>query len=126
MKNPNTNKHLPLEERCKIEKYINKGFTKYQIANELNKSQSSILKEIGNKRVLKPRNIFNENPFNYIYLKNCKVCTIYKSKHNFRNSHINLNLYFKLSSIYNSCLIIFIYLHHPFVWMILYCLWTIE
>ena len=75
MRNPNTNKHLTFEERCKIEEYINKGFRKYQIANELNKSQSTILREIRNNRVLKPRKIFNENPFNCIHLKDCKVCT---------------------------------------------------
>lgn len=69
------NKHLTYEERCKIEECINKGFRKYQIANELNKSQSTILREIRNNRVLKPRKIFNENPFNCIYLKDCKVCT---------------------------------------------------
>lgn len=75
MKNPNINKHLTFEERCKIEEYINKGLRKYQIANELNKSQSTILREIRNNRVLKPRKIFNENPFNCIHLKDCKVCT---------------------------------------------------
>ena len=75
MKNPNINKHLTFEERCKIEECINKGFRKYQIANELNKSQSTILREIRNNRVLKARKIFNENPFNCIYLKDCKVCT---------------------------------------------------
>ena len=75
MKNPNINKHLTFEERCKIEEYINKGFRKYQIANELNKSQSTILREIRNNRLLKPRKIFNENPFNCIHLKDCKVCT---------------------------------------------------
>ena len=69
------NKHLTFEERCKIEECINKGFRKYQIANELNKSQSTILREIRNNRVFKPRKIFNENPFNCIYLKDCKVCT---------------------------------------------------
>ena len=75
MKKTNINKHLTFEERCKIEEYINKGFRKYQIANELNKSQSTILREIRNNRVLKPRKIFNENPFNCIHLKDCKVCT---------------------------------------------------
>ena len=75
MKNSNINKHLTFEERCKIEECINKGFRKYQIANELNKSQSTILREIRNNRVLKPRKIFNENPFNCIHLKDCKVCT---------------------------------------------------
>ena len=34
------------------------------------------------------------------------------------NSHINSSLCFRLSSNCSSCLIIFIYLHHPFVWMI--------
>ena len=75
MKNPNINKHLTFEERCKIEECINKGFRKYQIANELKKSQSTILREIRNNRIFKPRKIFNENPFNCIYLKDCKVCT---------------------------------------------------
>ena len=75
MQNPNTNKHLTFEERCKIEECINKGFRKYQTANELNKSQSTILREIRNNRLLKPRKIFNENPFNCIHLKDCKVCT---------------------------------------------------
>lgn len=75
MKNPNINKHLTFEERCKIEECVNKGLRKYQIANELNKSQSTILREIRNNRVLKPRKIFNENPFNCIHLKDCKVCT---------------------------------------------------
>lgn len=37
----------------------------------------------------------------------------------FENSHINSSLYFKLSSNCNSCLIIFIFSHHPFAWMIL-------
>jgi len=71
MKNSSINKHLTFEQRCKIEECINK----YQIANELNKSQSTILREIRNNRILEPRKIFNENPFNCIYLKDCKVCT---------------------------------------------------
>lgn len=40
MKNTNINKHLIFEE-C-----INKGLRKYQIADESNKSQSTILREI--------------------------------------------------------------------------------
>ena len=35
------------------------------------------------------------------------------------NSHINLSLCFKLSSNCSSFLLIFIYLHHPFLWIIL-------
>ena len=35
------------------------------------------------------------------------------------NSHINSILCFRHSSNCNSCLIIFIFLHHPFVWTIL-------
>ena len=68
MKNSNINKHLTFEERCKIEECINKGFRKYQIANELNKSQSTILREIRNNRVFKPRKIFNENPFKILLI----------------------------------------------------------
>lgn len=69
------NKHLTFEERCKIEECINKGLRKYQTANELNRNQATILREIRNNRILKPRNIFNDNPFNCVHLKDCKVCT---------------------------------------------------
>ncbi len=69
------NKHLTFADRCKIEECINKGFRKYQTANEINKSQSTVLREIHNNRTFKPRNIFNENPYNCIHLKDCKVCT---------------------------------------------------
>lgn len=69
------NKHLTFEERCKIEECINKGLRKYQTANELNRNQATVLREIRNNRILKPRNIFNDNPFNCVRLKDCKVCT---------------------------------------------------
>lgn len=77
MKNNCTNngKHLTYDERCIIEDCINKGFRKFEIAKETNKSTSTILREIRKNRILKPRKIFNENPFNCIYLKDCHVCT---------------------------------------------------
>lgn len=59
MKNTNINKHLTFEEGCKIEECINKGFRKYQIVDELNKSQPTILREFRNNSVLKPRKVFN-------------------------------------------------------------------
>ena len=68
-------KHLTYDERCKIEECINKGLRKFEIANEIDKSTSTILREIRKNRILKPRKIFNENPFNCIYLKDCRVCT---------------------------------------------------
>ena len=68
-------KHITYEERCIIEDCINKGFRKFEIAKEINKSTSTILREIRKNRILKPRKIFNENPFNCIYLKDCRVCT---------------------------------------------------
>ena len=39
-------KHLSLEDRKIIEENINKGLRKFETANELNKSQSTIGKEI--------------------------------------------------------------------------------
>ena len=39
-------KHLSLEDRKIIEENINKGLRKYETAKELNKSQSTIEKEI--------------------------------------------------------------------------------
>lgn len=68
-------KHLTYDERLIIEECINKGFRKFEIAKEINKNTSTILREIRKNRILKPRKIFNENPFNCIYLKDCRVCT---------------------------------------------------
>ena len=71
----NNGKHLTYDERCIIEECINKGYRKFQIANEIDKSPSTILREIRKNRILKPRKFFNENPFNCMYLKDCRVCT---------------------------------------------------
>ena len=43
-------KHLSLEDRKIIEENINKGLRKFETAKELNKSQSTIGKEIKNNR----------------------------------------------------------------------------
>ena len=43
-------KHLSLEDRKVIEENINKGLKKFETAKELNKSQSTIGKEIKNNR----------------------------------------------------------------------------
>ena len=43
-------KHLSLEDRKVIEENINKGLRKFETAKELNKSQSTIGKEIKNNR----------------------------------------------------------------------------
>ena len=74
MKNCN-GKHLTYDERLIIEDCINKGYRKFEIAKELNRNTSTILREIRKNRIHKPRKIFNENPFNCIYLKDCRVCT---------------------------------------------------
>ncbi len=71
----NNGKHLTYDERSIIENCINKGMRKFEIAKEINKSTSTILREIRKNRILKPRKIFNENPFNCIYLKDCRICT---------------------------------------------------
>ena len=43
-------KHLSLEDRKIIDENINKGLRKFETAKELNKSQSTIRKEIKNNR----------------------------------------------------------------------------
>ena len=84
-------KHITYEERCIIEDCINKGFRKFEIAKEINKSTSTILREIRKNRILKPRKIFNENPFNCIYLKDCRVCTG-KCKYYLVQEEINISV----------------------------------
>ena len=66
-------KHLSLEDRKKIEEGIEKGFRKSKIAKLVNKSPSTITKEIKKNRKLKPRNMYNA-PNQCIHLKDCKVC----------------------------------------------------
>ena len=66
-------KHLSLEDRKIIEENINKGLRKFETAKELNKSQSTIGKEIKNNR--KRRYSQTENsPWKCKHYKDCKVC----------------------------------------------------
>lgn len=59
MDNLYNNKHLSLDDRFKIEEGIVKGLRKFQIAQSINKSPSTVAKEIKRNRKLKPRNSFN-------------------------------------------------------------------
>lgn len=66
-------KHLSLDDRKKIEEGIEKGLRKFEIAKSINKSPSTVTKEIKKNRKLKPRNSFNTTD-KCIHLKDCKVC----------------------------------------------------
>ena len=66
-------KHLSFDDRKKIQECIEKGFHKSQISKEINKSISTISKEIKKHRQLKFRNLCDD-PKDCIYLKDCKVC----------------------------------------------------
>lgn len=69
-------KQLSLSQRNKIEEMLNQRRRKFEIANELNKTQSTIAREINRHRILKPHNIYKtDNMFNCKYFINCKVCT---------------------------------------------------
>ncbi len=67
-------KHLSLEDRKIIENNINKGLRKFETAKELNKSQSTIGKEIKNNRKRRYSQIDN-SPWMCTYFKECKTCT---------------------------------------------------
>lgn len=72
----NTNKQLSLVQRNRIEEMLNQRKRKFEIANELDKTQSTIAREINKHRILKPYNIYNnDNNYNCKYFVNCKVCT---------------------------------------------------
>lgn len=66
-------KHLSLEDRKIIEENISKGLRKFETAKELNKSQSTIGKEIKNNRKLRCSNIDN-SPWMCKHFNECKVC----------------------------------------------------
>ena len=69
-------KQLTLSQRNRIEEMLNQRKRKFEIANELDKTQSTIAREINKHRVLKPHNIYkSDNMFNCKYFSNCKVCT---------------------------------------------------
>lgn len=70
------NKKLTLSQRIKIEEMLNQRCRKFEIAKELNKSQSTIAREINKHHIVKPHNPFkNDNSHNCKYFVNCKVCT---------------------------------------------------
>ena len=72
--NKKTVTHLSLEDRKNIELGIIEGLSKSQIAKKINRSPSTIAKEILKHRKLKPRNVFNADSI-CIYLKDCHKCT---------------------------------------------------
>ena len=72
----NVNKQLSLSQRTRIEEMLNQRKRKYEITNELDKTQSTIAREINKYSVLKPHNIYNsDNNYNCKYFINCKVYT---------------------------------------------------
>ena len=66
-------KHLSLEDRKVIEENINKGLRKFETAKELNKSQSTIGKEIKNNRKRRYSQT-EDSPWKCKHYKDCKVC----------------------------------------------------
>ena len=72
----NNNKQLSLSQRNRIEEMLNQRKRKFEIANELDKTQSTIAREINRHKILKPHNSYNnDNNYNCKYFVNCKVCT---------------------------------------------------
>lgn len=72
----NKGKQLTLSERIKIEEMLNQRHRKFEIANELDKSQSTIAREINKHKKVKPANPFRkDNMYNCKFFINCKVCT---------------------------------------------------
>ena len=66
-------RQLTLSQRIKIEEMLNQRHRKFEIANELNKSQSTIAREINKHKKLKPHNpLKNDNFYNCKYFVNCK------------------------------------------------------
>ena len=70
-----TQSHLSFEQRCKIENMLNQRKRKFEIANELDKSRSTISREINKHKQIKYSSIFNEFNYNCKFFKNCRVCT---------------------------------------------------
>ena len=76
MENSNNSKRLSLHQRNIIEDMLNQRKRKYEIANELGKTQSTIAREINKHKIIKPHNIYSSpNLFNCKFFINCKVCT---------------------------------------------------
>ena len=51
-------KKITLSQRNRIEEMLNQRRRKFEIANELDKTQSTIAREINQYRILKPKNIY--------------------------------------------------------------------
>lgn len=77
MKNlSNKNSQLSLSQRITIEGMITQRKRKHEIANALNKSPSTITREIKRHIKIKYQNIHSrENLFNCRFFSNCKICT---------------------------------------------------
>ncbi len=52
-------KHLSLDDRKRLKKELKNGLRKFEIAKSINRSPSTITKEIKKNRKLKPRNLYN-------------------------------------------------------------------
>ena len=69
-------KQLTLSQRNKIEEMLNQRRRKFEIANELDKTQSTIAREINRHKILKPHNIYkSSNMFKWKIIVNCKNYT---------------------------------------------------
>ena len=66
--------HLTFEERCKIEELLNKRFRKYQIAKELNRTQSTISREINSHKDFHMHTDYSNNYYSCVFFKDCKTC----------------------------------------------------
>jgi len=61
-------KQLTLSQRNRIEEMLNQRRRKFEIANKLDKTQSTIAREINKHRVLKAHNVYKSpNMFNCKY-----------------------------------------------------------
>jgi len=69
-------KQLSLSQRKRIEEMLNQRRRKSEIANEIDKSPSTIAREINKHKVIKPHNYLKSpNIFNCRFFNNCKICT---------------------------------------------------
>ena len=69
-------KQLTLSQRIRIEEMLNQRYRKFEIANALDKSQSTIAREINKHKKIKPSDpLRNDNLYNCKYFINCKKCT---------------------------------------------------
>ena len=66
--------HLTFEERCKIEELLNKRLRKYEIAKELNRTQSTISREINSHKNFHMHTDYSTNYYSCVYFKDCKSC----------------------------------------------------